>query len=55
MLTDLPLLPTEELAALANQMADTCRAAAGRGDHAADAAAFEQLLLLLGELERRET
>ena len=47
-------LSTGELTAEANRLADVCRGAASRGDHAADAAAFEQLLPILGELERRD-
>jgi hypothetical protein len=42
------------LQALANRLADDCRKAAARGDHAADNAAFERLLPVLAELNRRE-
>lgn len=46
-------LPLAELHARANQLADRCRSCAAAGDDAGDAAAFEQLLPVLAELERR--
>lgn len=46
-------LPLAELHARANQLADRCRQAAAAGDSGADGAAFEQLLSLLREIERR--
>jgi len=51
---DLPSMTVPGLQALANRLADDCRRAAARGDHAADSAAFEQLLPVLAELTRRE-
>lgn len=53
--TALRFLPLAELRARANQIADRCRACAAAGDDAGDAAAFEQLLPLLNELERRSS
>ena len=53
--TALQSLSLAELHARANQIADRCRAGAAVGDAAGDAAAFEQLLPLLNELERRSS
>ena len=51
---ELPNMTVPGLQALANRLADNCRRAAARGDHAADSAAFERLLPVLAELNRRE-
>ena len=51
---ELPNMTVPGLQALANRLADDCRKAAARGDRAADSAAFEQLLPVLAELNRRE-
>jgi len=51
---DLQLLPLGDLHARANRLAGICRAAAERGDDAADAAAFEELLPILAEISARE-
>ena len=53
--TSLRFLPLAELRARANELADRCRACAAAGDDAGDAAAFEQLLPLINELERRSS
>lgn len=50
---DLAFLTLEDLQARANALADRCRNCAAIGDHTGDAAAFEQLLPVLAELERR--
>jgi hypothetical protein len=52
---DVQSIPLHELQEQANQLADRCRSCAATGDDAGDAAAFEQLLPLLNELERRTT